>query len=307
MRRSLKTPFFLASILCALLVSTPARAVTKTRVFLGLNGSDSNDCSNPATPCASFAGALAQVAVGGEVIVEATGGYGPLNITQPVSINSAAGVVAFSCCQVNVDTGGGTVVLRGLTIDGHGKAENGINVKSVEFLHIESCVITGFTGSSATAGNGLFVESASSLLYIKDTIVRNNGNIGIWILPITPSGFNTWASIDHCRLEENATGLDAGINSFVTIRDSVASGNTAGYGLFSHGELNVENCLAAGGNYTGIGVADGALARVSNTTVTNNRIGLSFTGRGLLLSRSNNTVEGNPFGNGTFTGTFSAR
>src|SRR5262249_18979000 len=132
-----------ASLLSALFCPAFAGAVSG-RVFLGLNGNNSNDCANPATPCLTFAGAMAQVATGGEVIIEATAGYGPLSITKSVSINAAAGVVAFSGSTVTVNAPGGLVVLRGLTVDGGGAAGNGIDTISVAALHIESCVITSF-------------------------------------------------------------------------------------------------------------------------------------------------------------------
>ena len=73
---------------------------------MSTNGNNASDCANPLTPCLTFAGALAQVNPGGEVIAEATGGYGPLNITQAVTISGPPGVVIYSGLQVIVNAPG---------------------------------------------------------------------------------------------------------------------------------------------------------------------------------------------------------
>ena len=65
--------------------------------------------------------------------------------------------------------------------------------------------------------------------------------------------------------------------------------------------------MAANNSFAGI-FADGtpgtSVIRVSNTTVTNNNIGLTFNPGGSILTRGNNTVEGNSSFDGTFTGSY---
>ncbi len=72
--------------------------------------------------------------------------------------------------------------------------------------------------------------------------------------------------------------------------------------------MNVENCLVTNNGGTGIfSYQNGGTTtvRVSNTTVTDNATGVAnFVGQ--ILSRGNNTVEGNG-ANGAFTGTFTAK
>src|SRR5450755_3492656 len=141
--RTLRQISLSALALLILLVASPAYAVSN-RIFVSTTGNNANDCSNPLTPCVDFTGALAQVATGGEIIAQATGPYGPLNITKAVTISGPPGVVIYSGHQVTVNAAGATVVLRGLTIDGNGAVENGINVVAVGTLYVESCVIAGF-------------------------------------------------------------------------------------------------------------------------------------------------------------------
>jgi hypothetical protein len=263
---------------------------------MATTGNDSNNCSDPATPCRTFAGAQAQTNAGGEVIAMATGGYGPLNITQSVTINGPAGVVIFSNFPVTVNAPGATVVLRGLTIDGTGQTRNGIGVTSVGNLHVESCAITGWAGRS-TVGNGIYSTSAGQL-FVEDTFIRGNGYAGILVFPASGSA---QASVNHCRLEANQSGRFATSNTQVTISSSVASGNSIGI-MLEGSEVNAEQCLIANNSIYGI-ARYGGTARVSNCTVTDNLTGLSGTS---ILSRGNNTVEGNVT-DGTFSGSYSAK
>ena len=272
------------------------------RVFVSArSGNDANACASILTPCQTFAGAVLQLNPGAEAIVLDSGGYGAVTITQAVTIEAPPGVLAFihpsSGEGITINAGGSdTVVLRGLVLNvGSG---NGIVVNTVGVLHIENCVISGFV-------NGLNFLSTGQL-FVKDTIVRNNSNFGI---AVNAASGTPKASLDRCRLEGNLDGL-AVTRGSTTIRDSVASGNSVGFAGSSSGssvELNIENCLAA--NNTGSGIlsqAATATVRVSDTTVTDNLNGLSQTSGGVMLSRSNNTVEGNGT-DGTFTGTYTAK
>jgi hypothetical protein len=292
MRRSLAP---LAALAIGIWLCASSAFAIVARVFVSVNGNDSNVCSNVATPCRTFAGGILQVNTGGEVIVLDSGSYGGTTITNAVTINVPPGVIAFTAQPLVVNAPAATVVLRGLTIDEAGAAADGINVVAAGTLFVESCVITG------SANNGIRFASSGNL-FVKDTIIRGMGNVGIWVIP---SSGTARASIDHCRLEGNGYGLFSDLNGATTVRDSVASGNSL-YGFLaqSGGELNIESCVAAN-NVTGIASFNGGtLVRVSNTTVTDNGTGLG--GGGSLLSRGNNTVEGNT-SDGTFSGTYLAK
>jgi hypothetical protein len=292
--------------LVAFLISSALEAQFNRVYAAAKSGNDLSTCNSILTPCQSFAGAVTQVNAGGEVIVLESGGYGVVTISKAVSISAPTGIVAFihppSGNAVTISAGASdTVVLRGLTINGAGVAANGINVATVGALYVESCVITGFAGSDNAHGNGISFGSAGNL-FVKDTIVRGNGWVGLWAVPASGTAK---ASIDHCRLEGNTYGLVSDSNAATTIRDSVSSGNvTAGYLGEVGGELNIENCVAAN-NGTGIAsIGGGSTVRVSNTTVTDNATGLNVASA-VLLSRVNNTVQGNGT-HGSFTGTFPA-
>src|SRR6202171_5869295 len=100
----------------AILCASAAASAQVARVFVSVNGSDGNVCSNVATPCRSFSGGIAQVDPGGEVIVLDTGSYGGVTITKAVTLNVPPGVVAFTAQPIVVNAGvTDAVTIRGLT------------------------------------------------------------------------------------------------------------------------------------------------------------------------------------------------
>ena len=62
------------------------------------------------------------------------------------------------------------------------------------------------------------INQLQGLLEVKDTIVRNNGNIGVYV--VGPAR----ANLDHAGLEANNTGLAAEIGGIVSMQDSVVTG-----------------------------------------------------------------------------------
>jgi hypothetical protein len=285
-----------ASIIFAFALCSAAQA--QTRTFVSGTGSDANPCTR-VSPCRSFQRAHDVVVAGGEVIAVDSAGYGPVTITKSVSIigdGGYAGINTSSGDGVTIATAGITVNLRSLTIAGLGSGANGINVTSVGNLHVEDCVISGFTGN----GINVNLSADGRYIFIKDTITRNNDSTGI---EITTSTGTVRASIDNCRSERNLLyGFTAYNNSRVTINRSVASGNSGvGFYAFSNvsgatAELSCEECVASNNidGFYAIGTSSGvATMRVSHSTATNNAFGFIQLGTGVFNSLGNNLVRGN--------------
>jgi hypothetical protein len=298
------TLFRFASLIIFTLAFTALAYSAPQRTFVSAqHGDDANTANNCSLlqPCRNFNAAIGVVNAGGEVVALDSGGYGVTTINKAVTLTSPSGV----CAAITALTAGSnailvnagstdTVVLRGLTLTGLG-GDNGINVTSVGNLHVEGCVISGFTG------NGIFVNLAAdgSHIFVKDTIVRNNGNTGIYIATSTGT---VRASIDNCRAERNNLGFLAFTNSRVTINRSVASGNGLyGFSTFSNAsgtttELNCEECVSSNnayGFYVAAGSGAAATIRVSHSTATNNGAGFWQVGTGVFESLGNNLVRGN--------------
>jgi hypothetical protein len=302
MKKSIIASVFVAAVF---VIFTPTGTSAQVvRTFVASTGNDANPCSRIA-PCRTFQTALNAAASEGEVVALDSAGFGSnVTITKPISIIASpgvyAGITVFSGDGIIIDEGNAdhtftTVVLRGLTLINQGSSDNGILFKAGGTLVIEDCVVNGF--SSANVAGIAF--KGPGMLDVKDSIIRGNA-AGVLV---TPSSGSAQIGIDHVRLERNVNGIEAHEGSTVTIRNSVASSNTI-FGFYcvsrtsAAAELNIESCLASNNAVAGIVTESDstgvATVRLSNCTVTDNEIGLDNPGPiAVLLSRGNNTVEGN--------------
>ena len=291
-----------AFLFVALFVSA---SEAQQRTFVSGLGNDSNQCSRIA-PCRTFTQAISVTNAGGEVVVLDSAGYGAFAITKAVTVQAPPGVYAgisvFSGDGISIN-GGGTdsVFLRGLTVNDQGSSGNGISFNTGGTLHVESCVLNGFA-----SGRGLSINGVGTL-ELKDSIARGNG-IGVVLV-----GSST-AAIDNVRLEGNLLGLQAEDGSKVTVSNSLASNNDSGFQALSHGsdvQLNIEGCIVSNNASDGI-VAESmhitgvATVRVSNSTVTDNGVGFD-NHSSILLSRGNNTLEGNSTATNGTIGSYTAK
>jgi hypothetical protein len=297
-------PLLFGSCLITLFFLSTASAQAQ-RTFVSGLGSDSNPCSRT-SPCRTFVQAISQTNAGGEVIVLDSAGYGPFTVSSSVSIIAPPGVYAgisvFSGDGIDINASGtDVVILRGLTINSQG-GSSGITFTAGKALHVENCEVNGFQ-------SGGIVSSSTGSLFVTDSILRGNAD-GIAVNGSNNSG----VSIDRVRLEGNSGfGVLLGTGK-VSLTNSFISGSNTNLQASSNGtaaELNVENCVVA--NSTGVGIfvralgGGSATVRLSNSTVTDNQIGLWEQSPGLLLSRGNNTVEGNGTNTMGTIGSYTAR
>ena len=294
-------------LLCIYCAPAHAQAL---RTWVSGVGDDANPCSRLA-PCKSFNGAIAKTSAGGEIDALDPSGFGPVTITKSITIDGTgtfAGILATGANGIIVNitnpSDPGRVRIRGLAINGVGTGTDGIRFVSGNALHVEDCAIENFTGQGID-----FSPANGGFLFVTNTSVRHAAISGIHI---SSSVRTAAASLERVRLEKNGDGLFAGGNSQVTIRDSVSAGNTlrgftGSATLAASAELNIEGCVAANndkGVVAGVGPSGGsATVRVSNTSITGNSVGLTALTGNSLLTRKNNTVQGNE-ANGSFTGTF---
>ena len=297
------------SVLC--LAAASSASGLANRVFVSArSGNDANSCDNVNTPCKTFVGAVAQLNPDGEAIVLDSGGYGPVTITQGMTIEAPAGVTAFihppSGDAITVSAGSGTVTLRGLVLNVG--TSNGITVNSVGTLNVENCSITGFSGSGIRMLSG-------GRLNVKGTNIKECSD-GVLIL--NTSGL-AQASVDHCNLDGN---LHAGYRALTTFPGSsttTASRSTANNNTFfgwvcgdvgSSGQdvLNLEFCAGSENGDDGLfgnSLNAASVARYSNCVFANNAaFGVERAGPGTFESRGNNTITGNTAPTSGTIGTF---
>ena len=303
---------------CLLLVGGLGSIVQgQQRTFVSGLGLDNNPCTRTA-PCRTFGQAISMTNPGGEVIVLDSAGYGPVVINKSISLIAPPGVYAgisvFSGDGITINAGASdTVILRGLTVNDQNANGNGNGVifNTGDTLHVENCVVNGFSG---TTGTGLAFMAAGHL-EVKDSIFRDNAS-GIVVFPASGQAL---ATIDAVRLEGTPTispgsGVIASAGSKVTVSNSLASGYHDGFIANAgtpNAEISVENCVATG-NFFGIQAISNttgiALARVSNSIITHNTFGLLNSGSpAVILSRTDNTLEANTTNTSGTISTYTAK
>ncbi len=161
------------------LLATGASAVQRT--FVKSDGVDTNPCSLPA-PCRTFGAAMLLTNFGGDIVTLDSAGYGPVTITQPVSILVPSGVyagVSVSGAQVDgivvdIANGGGPVYLRGLQINGQG-GTNGVRINRGGRVILESVSISNFFIRN---GNAILDNSTSPYteLVLRNVVIRDGAN-----------------------------------------------------------------------------------------------------------------------------------
>lgn len=311
----------------SLLTAVDVGAVAQ-RTFVSATGSDSNACSL-AAPCRSFAAALAQTALEGEIIVLDSGGYGAVTISQSVSIIAPTGVYAGISVFSNSPNGtgiaidSGRVVLRGLSINGQGGLI-GIDVINNPIVHIEDCVVSNLDTYGIRISR---LTGAPAKVFIDGTMLRDNGSHGVYV-----SDNASVLHVDHTRIERNGgSGLYAFNGPAVTVTASVLAGNASGAfvvsnngskttlaitdssisgnsGLGIRGEsqsissrvhLHVaRNTIALNGGrgVDSFGVGSTVTTVSDNLVTDNGAIGIFAGNAKTKLTASNNSVSGNAYG-----------
>ena len=283
-------------------------------------GNDSNPCTR-LSPCLTFAAALAQTTAGGEIDVIDPGDFGPVTITEAISIYSdpdgGAGTMPNPGTSGIVVSAGAsdTVNLRGLIFDGvNASGTSGVVFQSGARLNIENCVFLRFTTSGITFSPGAG-SAATTHLIVQDATILNNA-AGLLIQPT--GGIAANVALRRLLISGNTgeglrvdgTGGSGAIKA--TLTDSTASSNASnGIDAVSgpgNATLDIMRVVAATNGAAGIesNQSGGGIASVTvgNSVLYGNAIGVQATGGAGLLSYGNNQVTGNA-SNGSFTGTAS--
>jgi hypothetical protein len=285
-----------------------AHAAARDRVFVASYGSDSNPCTF-GSPCKTFQQAVNVVAAGGEVTAIDSAGFGPIAISHSVTITSPNGVEAGIVPVAGgdaIDISAGTtdaIVLRGLTLNGSGVAQNGIVFTAGGSLTVTDCVI----GQMANYGIKFASTTATSALTVSNSIMSGNYAAGILV---QPSG-NATAIFNRVEANNNTydgifvSGANGPLSNTVnaTAFDSVASGNgSVGFYAYSGGATNapttfmVSHSVAANNGSGANASYVGATIHLANSTLSGNVNGWVVTGAGgsgVVDSYGDNYIDGN--------------
>lgn len=201
----------------------------------------------------------------GEVVVLDSAGYGPVTITQGVSIIAPAGIYAgvtvTSGDGITINAPGAVVRLKGLSVNGQG-GNDGIVFLDGTRLVIEDCTVTGMGQS------GISVNAAGASAAISDVAASRNTKYGI--------GFSgdTRGSVIRSRTDNNMLfGIYVEEGATVAITDSEATRNIgAGVrAMTSSGtttRVSIDRFTSTG-NQSGIDVGAAAIGAITIVDITN--------------------------------------
>src|SRR5262249_43547593 len=291
----MKTLILVVLVAVSLLPSlTHAQA---TRTWVSGVGSDANPCSRTA-PCQTFAGAISKTATGGFIDALDPGGFGAVTITKSITIDGGpghAGVLASGTNGIVVSGPGIIVTIRNLSIESPTAGSpgiNGINVVQAAEVHVDKCLITGFSNAAVQFG-----ASAGAFGDMTDTTILDNANGGV----VIASGRVT---VSNLHADGNGNGVAVIGAAIATVRDSYAAGGRVGFAAIvsASAVLTCDGCVATNNSF-GIAVNSGATARLSNSVVSSNsNTGLSNDGSSFIVSLQGNSIVGNAT-DGSFTST----
>jgi hypothetical protein len=277
----------------------PAQAAGAARTFLSAAGSDSNNCTNVATPCRHLAAAFAATATDGEIYVLDPANYGSLTITHGVSIEghgwaSIAPVTGQAAITINAPSGD-RINIIGVVLDGTAVAgTTGIQFNSGGSLTVRDSVVRNFSNYGID-----FVPNNLTLsqLFVSNTVVSDNIT-GIFIEPTGSVSQTMNGVLNHVEIENNASdGLrvsPVALTTNLTVSDSVSANNAAdGIHTFSNGgalvSVMVRNSTIANNGANGLDGGTGSTIRVTRSTITGNATGWA----GVVLSYADNNIDGN--------------
>jgi Right handed beta helix region len=190
MRAGRRVGLLAAAVFAGTLMLPASAFATSAETYVSATGNDSNACNVVTTPCATFAGAVAQTSAGGEVDVLTSGSYGPVTITEPITIYASGVTAAVDFAGdaegIFVDLSSSTpgpVVLHGLDIDGGGTGTDAVfySVTAPDSapggVVIEDCELSWFT--QIGVGDGDEGTTAASNAVTVDDSTIDGGTLGV--------------------------------------------------------------------------------------------------------------------------------
>jgi hypothetical protein len=276
--------------------TTPLSALSGHTWVSGI-GSDSNS-GTQTSPYADFATAVANTAPGGIVSVADTGDFGPVTITNSITIDGGGvgGSITFGGDGegIYIDlSSSGTVSLRHLTINGLGTGSDGIFLASSGpsvtcNLLISDCTVEGFT----QIGIGVGDEGPENVIVQDTTII--GGELGF--RSFQSSGFVSYlqASLRNVTIQGATSAAIFTRNGFLDVSNSNLTQNLIALENDTSATINAENCMISG-NGTGVETFSGAATRLSHNDILDNQTSIANSG-GIVLSPGTNLRGGNAGG-----------
>ncbi|HYP54503.1 MAG TPA: hypothetical protein VEQ42_13220 [Pyrinomonadaceae bacterium] len=297
------------------LALAPAAHAQATRTWVSGVGDDANPCSRTA-PGKTFAGAISQTQINGEINVLDSGGFGAVTVTKSITLDGQgahSSILASSTNGVVVNIAPGvandphrSARLRNLSINGTGSSGgvgtrtgvDGVRFLAGTSLFVENVVINDFSQEGVEVA-GPATEANGMNVVLDDVQIRNCNGSGFKAAHANAAG-QIVAMLTNVRVHACAVGVEGTNRTRIGLKQSVVTHNTTGLRQTgADNVMNVDDVFVSYGT-TGLLSAAGNTMRVSDSVIAQNGTGLNANG-GTITSLSGNSVNGNT-SNGSFSG-----
>jgi hypothetical protein len=295
----------------AVLFCTASMSATSLHTWVSGSGSDSNACTF-ASPCATFAGALAKTAAGGIITAKDAGDFGPVDVNQSVTIDgSNLGSITGGATATIAITTPANVIVQNLTINGLGSSYAGISVESGGTLIVNNCRIMNvsnagiiFEGAvnltvessriesiTAAGGSGIYAEAnAAENVVVRNTVIDASpvsaNNAGIFV---TSGTGPVKASL------QDVTIIGAGYavltyTGITQITGSVLTQGSTGVDAETGSTVSVASSMITA-NATGVCSGTSSKIRLDNNDIYDNTTAIGNCG-GIIKTSGTNKTSG---------------
>jgi hypothetical protein len=273
------------------------------------SGSDSNACTF-ASPCATFAGALAKTTAGGLITAKDAGDFGQVTIAQSVTIDgSNLGSITGGTTAAIAITALANVTVQNLTINGMGsdfgiEVENGGNV-IVDNCRIQNIGADGITFAGAgnltvensriesfivSSGTGIYIDaSAAQNVVVRNTVIDTlflGESFGFFVNagtgPVT-------ASLQNVTIMHAGFAVYSG-SGVTEITGSVLTQSVTGLRADNGATVSVASSMITA-NTTGVCSGASSKIRLDNNDIYDNTTAIANCG-GIIKTSTTNKTSG---------------
>ena len=287
----------IAMVTLAFASSAQAQA---TRTWVSGVGDDVNPCSRTA-PCKTYAGAISKTAKDGEISTLDPGGFGAVTITKSITINGGGGGQGYGSILASLTTGviinitdaadvRKSVRLDWLNINGASTGIDGIRIIAGNTLHVENCLIDGFTDAGIEAA--YTAANTATVISVNNTTIRNCVGAGIKTASFT--GGSIRLNVNGVQVTKCGIGIQLVNGTLANINDSLVNSNTTGLQTAetTAGSLmNIASTTISNNTGTGVNVVGGSRARIARCNIMQNATSLAPAAS--VDSGGNNSIVGN--------------
>ncbi|MGH6615016.1 hypothetical protein [Sphingomonas sp.] len=246
-----------------------------------------------------------------------------MTITKSISIicenNPEAGITSPGVNGFIINGTNVSVVLAGIDLEGLGNTSTTAGVNGITFLNGASLIVRNMKIRGFRNSYGInFAPSGNAQLFVQDTLISDSGsatNVATGGINVAPAaGMTARVTINNSQIVNNLNvGVRVDTTGVVGSKIVASIVNTQlvnnANGILVKTPVNtgsadftlVDSNIAQNANFGLIINGAATIARVGNTTITNNGTGITLLNSAIVKSYGDNRLDGNTTADGAFS------